>query len=121
MNIEMVNDGPVTLILESQKDPRALKKQEALERRQQKGQPSAEAEETKEKKPQKEAKEKQPKESKKQETSSKQDETKPEQPQTKEEAGSKDLNALREENKKLQYRMEHLLRAIEQHPANKKV
>jgi len=30
MNIEMTNDGPVTLILESQKDPKAIAKLEKL-------------------------------------------------------------------------------------------
>ena len=29
MNIEMVNDGPVTLVVDSQKDPKAVKKLEA--------------------------------------------------------------------------------------------
>ena len=33
MNIEMVNDGPVTLIIESNKDPKALKKLEARQDR----------------------------------------------------------------------------------------
>lgn len=37
MNIEMVCDGPVTITVESQKDEKALKKLEALEKRKQKG------------------------------------------------------------------------------------
>eukprot|EP00347_Sterkiella_histriomuscorum_P018041 403347014 len=37
MNIEMVCDGPVTITVESQKDEKALKKLEALERRKLKG------------------------------------------------------------------------------------
>ncbi len=34
MNIEMIGDGPVTLTLESIKDEKAIKKQEAIEKRQ---------------------------------------------------------------------------------------
>lgn len=33
MNINMTNDGPVTLVLDSIKDPRAVKKMEAMQKR----------------------------------------------------------------------------------------
>mmetsp|Transcript_32897 Transcript_32897/g.50302 ORF Transcript_32897/g.50302 Transcript_32897/m.50302 type:complete len:80 (-) Transcript_32897:73-312(-) len=33
MNIEMVNDGPVTLVVDSIKDPKAVKKWEAMKAR----------------------------------------------------------------------------------------
>ena len=132
MNIDMVNDGPVTLIIESNKDPKALKKLEMrqdreakteLNRQKQKNASSKQSDKDAQDKKEEEKKERVEQDKIVVDEISKRlnriqnvaVETAKKQPDDEE------LNKLRDENKKLQYRVQHLCKTLDNHPANKKL